>query len=339
MIFTSVILPILFVVLLGFLLRRLSRLDEHAFSRLQLYVLSPALVFYSMAGSEVILSLVLKILLFIVIVSMVILAVVQGAGWLFKSGKAERNAMSLAAVMTNSGFYGVPVCLLAFGEQGMIYATMYLVGSSIFQSTVGIYIASAGTRKGGAALATIFKVPLIHALVISRVLVHFEALPPEPFMKMITLLGSSAIPIGLLLLGMQLEKTVFPPLRREAGAAGETGETGKAREKGEEEGLPAGEIEEKGDRENRRNILGGLAAGILRIAGGFALALVLVRFFDLDPLLEKVIIVQSSMPTAVNAVVYATEFNCRPRLVTVGILTGTLGSVISLTLILAWLVG
>jgi predicted permease len=50
-----------------------------------------------------------------------------------------------------------------------------------------------------------------------------------------------------------------------------------------------------------------------------------------------VIIVESSMPTAVNAVVYATEFKCGPKLVAVGILAATLGSMLSVTLVLEYL--
>ena len=52
--------------------------------------------------------------------------------------------------------------------------------------------------------------------------------------------------------------------------------------------------------------------------------------------MNQVIVVQSAMPTAVNAIVFATEFNCRPRLVAVGILASTLASVVSITLILRY---
>ena len=62
-----------------------------------------------------------------------------------------------------------------------------------------------------------------------------------------------------------------------------------------------------------------------------------MRLFDFNPLLEKVLIVELSMPTAVAAVVYATEFDCRPRLVTIAIMASTLVSIISVTLVLAYL--
>lgn len=82
----------------------------------------------------------------------------------------------------------------------------------------------------------------------------------------------------------------------------------------------------------------GVTSGVLKIFGGLGIALVLLRFFDVDPVLRNVMLIQSAMPTAVNAVVYATEFDCRPRIVTIGILSSTIISVGSITMILSFLI-
>ncbi len=308
MIIANVIGPIVFVIALGFLLRKLGRLDEHVFSRSQIYIFSPALIFMTTAGSNEAMSLILKLLLYVVIYSVTILAVVQAAGRLAGSDRVERNATSLVASFNNSGFYGIPFCLLAFGEQGMVYATLFVVCSSIVQSTLGIFIANAGRKRPLDALLTVFKVPLIYATVLGKLLSHFDHLPPEPFMKMIELLGRSAIPLGLLLLGMQLAKIV-------------------TKEKAEGFDIP----------DAGRELTVGIASGVTKLVGGFAVALLLTRLFHFDSLFGKVVIVESSMPTAVNIVVYATEFDCRPKLVTIGVLTSTLGSIVTLSLILRYL--
>jgi predicted permease len=313
MVITDVILPIALIVLLGFLLRRFGGKYEHAFSKTQLYILGPALLFSVMAGNDTGYGLILKLLLYVVILSAGLLLLTQGIGRLAGGGRVERNAMSLAGVFTNSGFYGIPVCLLAFGEEGLKWAALYIVASSTVQSTLGVFIASAGKQKATAALATVFKVPLIWALIAGRVLADLNLLPPEPFMKMIDLLGRSAIPLGLLLLGMQLERII----------SGDDGET---------ECDPALPMSQK------RLVSLGITSGVIKIFGALGIALVILRFFDVDPVLRNVMLVQSAMPTAVNAVVYATEFDCRPKIVTVGILASTLISVGSITMILSLLV-
>ncbi len=333
MVLTGVVLPIFFIVFIGFLLQRFGRLDVRVFSRTQLYVLSPALVFYAMARAEASTVLVLNVFLYIAILSGVILGIAQGLGFALRRDRLERNAISLTAVFMNSGFYGIPVCMLAFGEKGLVYATTYVVASSAVQCTLGIFIANAGRMKPSSAVLSIFRIPIIYSIVLARFLVHFDLMPPEPLMKMINLLGQSAIPIGLLLLGMQLERVVEGIVR--GTGPGMIARSGVRHEKGASSGATGDEL--TGGRTEPRDIASGLAGGFLRIAGGFCVALLLIRFFNFDPVLRSVIIVESSMPTAVNMIVYATEFNCRPKLVAVGVLGSTLASALSVTLILGWL--
>ncbi len=313
MVITDVILPIAFIILLGFLLRRFGGRYEHAFSKTQLYILGPALLFSVMARNDTGYGLILQLLLYVVILSAGLLLLTQGIGKLAGAGRVERNAMSLAGVFTNSGFYGIPVCMLAFGEEGLKWAALYIVASSTVQSTLGVFLASAGKQKATAALATVFKVPLIWALIAGRVLADVNLLPPEPFMQMIDLLGRSAIPLGLLLLGMQLERIV-------------TGDDGEI------------EYEETKRVSPGRMVSLGITSGLIKIFGALGIALVVLRFFHVDPVLRNVMLVQSAMPTAVNAVVYATEFDCRPKLVAIGILSSTVISVGSITMILSLLV-
>ena len=320
MVITGVVLPVFFIIFLGFLLGRFGRIEVGAISRTQLYILSPALVFMAMARAEVETAVILEVLLYILILMGVVLGVVQGIGLLLRGGRAERNAMSLVAVFMNSGFYGIPVCMLAFGDIGVVYATTFVVCSSMVQATLGIYIASAGTRRAVEALKTVTRVPLIHAIILARILAHFSLLPSEPFMKMIDLLGQAAISVGLLLLGMQLDRVI-------AGLRAAARVTRVSRDAEAVTEPPLTGID----------IAGGMIAAALRICGGFGAALIILSFFDFDPMLRNVLIVESSMPTAVHAVVYATEFNCRPRLVTIGVLTATLLSIVSITLILNYL--
>jgi len=322
---TEVILPIAFVVLLGFVFRRYGGRFEKAFSRTQLYILSPALLFSVMAGSKTGYALLLEVLLFVALVAAVLLAVTQGLGLAARSDRNERNAMSLAGVFPNAGFYGIPVCMLAFGEEGLKWASVYVAASATIQSTLGVFLASAGKRKISAGLLTVVKVPLIWAIVAGRVLADVDLLPPEPFMKMIDLLGRSAIPLGLLLLGMQLQRIT-------------SGEAAAAEAEEDEETAEKHVGEEGAAPDSSRSLVLGISAALVKILGGLAAGLVILRFFDLPPVLRGVMLIEASMPTAVNAVVYATEFDCRPRLVAIGILSSTSISVVSVTLILSYLV-
>lgn len=334
MIITDIILPVFFVIALGVVLRLVGGVEERVFSRTQLYILTPALVFTAMARAEVDTSLVLRVLVFVGFVMGSILAASQGIGLLLRRDRVERSALSIVSTFMNSGFYGIPLCMLAFGEKGFVYATLYVVCSATYQSTVGIVVASAGRRSLGASLRRMVGIPIIWSIVLSRLLVAVDALPPEPLMKMIDLVGKAAIPIGLILLGMQLQRLVTGMLRGRRAARA-------ARGNGEEETvLPDCELPDDEDVScpmGGREVADGLIASVLRIGGGFGAALLLLVFFEFEPILEKVLIVEASMPTAVNMVVYATEFDCKPRMVAFGVVASTIISILSVTLILGYL--
>jgi len=93
MIVTNVVLPIFFIITIGALLRRLGKIDERVFSRTQLYVLTPALIFVTMTGNSAEISILLKVLFFVAALSVILMLLAQGTGLLFKENRVTRNAI------------------------------------------------------------------------------------------------------------------------------------------------------------------------------------------------------------------------------------------------------
>ena len=81
------------------------------------------------------------------------------------------------------------------------------------------------------------------------------------------------------------------------------------------------------------------AASVLRLAGGPLLALCLAVALGVEGLLKTVVLLDSGMPTAVNALVLASYYGRDPRLVASVVLVSTLLSALSLTLLLLWVQG
>ena len=359
-------------------------MDTQAFSSAQLYILSPALVYIATARAEVANSLILRVFLFISVIVLFLFIVSQIVAFAVRGTKPLRHAISLTSMFMNSGFYGIPVCMLAFGEKGFIYAATYVVASSILQSSVGIFLAASGTNRSVDAVKSVLKVPVLYAIIVARLSANYNVYPPESFTKILDLLGHSAIPIGLLLLGMQLERIIVS-LKGEFGGAAEIGEgaadEGAATEggavssdagiaQGAATGGGAGSSNEGIDNlevtrvekdaaaesgtsysnagssldatfvggEGKEALIFGSIAAALRIGGGLAAALVVLLFMDFDPVLKKVLIVEASMPTAVNTVVYTTEFRCKPQLAAVTVLVSTIASIVTIPLILKFVV-
>lgn len=80
-----------------------------------------------------------------------------------------------------------------------------------------------------------------------------------------------------------------------------------------------------------------LAACGMRLLAAPLLAFGVAQLLGLDGLTQRVAIIQSSMPTAVGATVIASEFNARPAFVSSAVLATTLGSFLTLAVILSLL--
>ena len=75
--------------------------------------------------------------------------------------------------MLNSGNYGLPVALLAFGREALTFASVYFVSSAIFSYTGGILLAASGRRSVAQALAGVLRVPAVYGAVAAAIVMAF----------------------------------------------------------------------------------------------------------------------------------------------------------------------
>ena len=111
----SVVLPIFIVIGTGWLLDRRFRLDLPTLSKLNFYIFVPALVFVKILETDLVLHRMGRVGAFALVHSAVLFAL---AWFAFSRGKmrAQRRVMTLGAVFLNSGNYGIPFVILAFGD-------------------------------------------------------------------------------------------------------------------------------------------------------------------------------------------------------------------------------
>jgi len=117
------------------------------------------------------------------------------------------TSMILTTMFTNAGNYGLPVVLFAFGETGLGIASLYFVTNICVAFTAGTLIASMGSMDFSKALANLFKLPLVYAVILAILFMNTGWSIPVPLERTTKLLGDATIPCMLILLGLQL-KTV-----------------------------------------------------------------------------------------------------------------------------------
>jgi predicted permease len=137
------------------------------------------------------------------VVGMTILAV--GVAWALGESREVTNALALTSAFPNSGNYGIPLATFAFGGIGASIAVLYLAVQSVLVYTLGVFLASRGQGADQMGAATeVFRLPLLYAAVAAGVVRVFNVVPSGSLMDTIRLTGDAAIPVMLLLLGLQV---------------------------------------------------------------------------------------------------------------------------------------
>lgn len=301
--FVEVLLPVLVVVSVGFALRRgQAGLDLRTLNRVSMYALGPALIFTTIVRIDVAGGEALRISAASALLVAAMGAVTFAAARLMRLDDASTAGLLLCALFMNAGNYGLPTTRFAFGEAGFQRALLFFIAQTILAQVLAIPIAGAGSSGWRTSLAQIFRMPQIYAVAAGLAarlggldLVHRADALGSAFSG-VALIADAALPLLLLLLGMQL-------------ASGAGVEDGR---------LTA-------------------VAAPLRLVASPLLAWGIGAALGLDALALRVVVLQASMPTAVNMVLYSAEFGARPRFVAGVVVVTTLGSLVTLSLLLTML--
>jgi malate permease and related proteins len=207
MLFINIILPVFLIILSGYVLERRSGLDFRTLTHSSLYLFSPALVFSALMKQEIRLALALDLLLFMVLYTMLLLAIAVAVGRLLRFPADSRAALSLSTVMMNVGNFGLPLSWFAFGEAGLEVSVLTFVIFNIPLSTLAIVLAQGAGAPLAEAVRNALRIPIFHALLLALILKALAVYPPDFLLRPVELLGQAAIPLMLVLLGMQLART------------------------------------------------------------------------------------------------------------------------------------
>jgi predicted permease len=218
-IFVSDILPIFVIAAVGFLLARRLGASVKTLATVAFNSLSPCLVFDQLVTAQISGSQSLRVAAFCVLLTIAIGIAARLTSMPLRLDRTTLSSFLLVAMFSNSGNYALPVVLFAFGKEALAFASVYFVTSAILIYTAGILVAASGHGSVRTALARLFRVPAVYAVAAAVIVLATGAAVPLAVMRPIRLLSDAAIPVMLLVLGMQLERATMPKHPVAVGAA------------------------------------------------------------------------------------------------------------------------
>jgi len=204
----NIVLPTFIVIIIGYILGKITRWDMSAVVDVIFYVGMPALAFTSMTGRQIILSDAAKIWAS----ALIIMAGTGLAAWVvFKVSKQKHSGLFVAIIIMNAVNIPFPVMSLAYGQAGLFAATLFYIPVTLLSFTVGVMILSKTNWRDG--IKETLKVPAIYGAVIGLAINLLHVSIPQLVSNPLSLIGSMVTPLLLLTLGYRLSSvriTSFP---------------------------------------------------------------------------------------------------------------------------------
>lgn len=194
-----VVVPTFLLPLVGFVWARTAVPFETAFvTRIVSYIGSPCLIFGTLAGADIARTAFADM----AVASALAHASFAGLGalviWL---SRMDLRTYLAPFTLANGGNLGLPVCLFAFGQEGLALGISYFVIQSVLMFTFGIWLLS-----GSASIGPLLKMPMIYAAAAGIGVTMLEVEVPRWIMNTATLAGGLVIPLMLITLGVSLAR-------------------------------------------------------------------------------------------------------------------------------------
>ena len=294
-----IVLPAFLIFGAGFIGQKLLKLDIKSISTMSLYLMLPFLTFDTFYSNELNVEY-FYMFLFTCLLALIMMMLTVLFGFFIKADKTQMSAMLLGTIFPNSGNYGAPVAMFAFGAIGFQYAVIFMVIHAFLMNTIGIFIASYGSEKTTSikdSLMRVIKMPVLYGFLFGVLfqLLHIEL--PSTIQDGISLVGSASIPTVMLILGMQLAE--IKPQKFELKYVN--------------------------------------TVTIFRMIISPLLAVVLVNFMPVNDMIKNVYILLAAMPIAANTTLLAVQFNVKPDLTSFTTLVTTLLSLVTIPLTLLFI--
>ncbi len=202
------ILPLYFVIFLGFLASKVFKVEKEAIGKLLIYIMAPIIIFYGTFTSELSLSTLSLPILFFLICSTVALLFLFIGGKVYKND-AKKNILAFASGAGNVGYFGLPIMLALFGDIAFSLSIFIILGVIFFENTIGFYIIARGNYSKYESFLKVVKLPSIYAFALGLTFNLLDVELGESIVSTINLFKSSYTLFGMMLVGMGLSKVEF----------------------------------------------------------------------------------------------------------------------------------
>ena len=195
----EVLFPVFFIIAIGYFIgKKNPKLDTDFITNFAANIGSPAMVFYSITTTGITLSIFVEYFWY----SLIAIFGFSFVGIIFlKFLKKDVITELPPFILPNTGNMGLPLCLFAYGNQGLGVAATISSLVILFHFTLGVFLASKKLE-----LNLLLRSPPVYAIIISVFFLFFEIKVPIFLVNTTMMLTYAAIFLILMSLGIALTR-------------------------------------------------------------------------------------------------------------------------------------
>ncbi|WP_152205190.1 AEC family transporter [Marinobacter changyiensis] len=196
------LLPLYITVALGWVAGRYLEASGRHIAGIMLYIITPSVIFYGVMKAPLSAEVILLPLLTFLLSTVIGVAHLIIGRRLLTDGSA--NILPLAAGTGNTGYFGIPVALLLFGEQGVGIYIVCMLGTTLYETSVGFYLAARGRYNVAECLRRVARLPSIYAFALAVTLNLSGVGIPDVLAPLFDNLRGAYSIFGMMIIGMSI---------------------------------------------------------------------------------------------------------------------------------------
>ncbi|RXJ83601.1 AEC family transporter [Arcobacter sp. CECT 8985] len=198
------IIPLYFSIILGVFSTAFLNCNKETIAKILLFILAPIIVFNATISVKLDASVVFLPIFFFVLSTTIAFTSLKYFNKIYSDNTA--NLLAFSTATGNTGNIGIPLAIL-FLEPNIVDVFIFTVlASLLYQNSVGYYITAKGNFTAKQSLLKVAKLPVLHAFILGVVLNILGFKIPEMFMDYTNYLKGAYAILGMMLLGMGMEK-------------------------------------------------------------------------------------------------------------------------------------
>jgi predicted permease len=196
------LLPLYITIALGWVAGRYLQASGGHIAGIMLYIITPSVIFAGVMQAPLSPSVILLPVMVFGFCTLIALSHLYVARRWVKDSTASLIPLSVGT--GNSGYFGIPVALLLFGTEGLSIYILCMLGTTLFETSVGFYLAARGRFGIRDCMIKVARLPSLYAFLLGVILNMNNISIANALQPLFDNLRGAYSILGMMIIGMSI---------------------------------------------------------------------------------------------------------------------------------------